>query len=61
MLDAENRMATMPANLAMSSIPGRVSRVTDALRMTAAYDGSVRLAGIWRENTDIQQGRHTSR
>ena len=36
MLEAENRMAIMPASLAMSSSPGSVSRVTDALKITAA-------------------------
>ena len=36
MLDAENRIATIPAIREMSSIPGRVRSVTDALRMTAA-------------------------
>lgn len=36
-LDAENRIAIMPASRAMSSSPGSDSSVTDALRMTADY------------------------
>jgi hypothetical protein len=38
-LDAERRMASKPATREMSSMPGSVMNVTEALKIIAAYKG----------------------